>query len=394
MSNTQQFWDAIESGDASILRDAIDAGADVDATDDFGFPPLVSAAHHARLGVVLALLEAGANPNARVREQDTALHRALRFGSGTRRDGRPLNDAERESYLPIIQALLGAGADHTLESEGRSALALAVEQASIGAVEALLVAGASATESGLLSRAIRSRRDRDAKVSLLLREGADADEGCPLPDAANTLFDDRAVATCEELLDAGASVDQVTEGGWSALTHAIAAENLPLVQLLLSKGARADLPIRYDEHQAGLSPGMTAAHIAAHFELTDFVDAIAAAGQAPSSDPLESAGLVGRWRLVAVSTDHEGEMYALAEEDWIDLLGASDGFLELHADGRFEGREMSEIGGTWAIVDDALRFDGEELEPSMWVSMELGNRQLVIGYDDDFGRREFRFERE
>ena len=30
----------------------------------------------------------------------------------------------------------------------------------------------------------------------------------------------------------------------------------------------------------------------------------------------------------------------------------------------------------------------------MWVSMELGNRQIVIGYDDDFGQREFRFEHE
>ncbi len=394
MPSTQQFWDAIESGDASILRDAIDGGVDVDATDDFGFPPLVSAAHHARLGVVLALLEAGANPNARVREQDTALHRALRFGSGTRRDGRPLTEEERASYLPIVEALLAAGADHTLETEGRSALALAVEQASIGAVEALLAAGANAKESGLLSRAIRSRRDRDAKVSLLLREGADADEGCPLPVAANALFDDAAVATCQQLLDAGASVDQVTEGGWSALTHAIASENLPLVQLLLSKGARADLPIRFDEHQAGLSPGMTAARIAETWELTDFVEAIAAAGQAPTNEPLESARLVGRWRLVAVSMDHEGGMYALPEEDWVDLLGSPDGFLELHADGRFEGREMTEIGGTWSIEGDGLRLVGEDLESGMWVAMELGNRQIVIGYDDDFGQREFRFERE
>ena len=89
------------------VRAALDAGADVEARNKWGFTPLVLAAeYNSNPEVVQALLDAGADLKARDADGNT-----------------PLMLAARENSNPeIVQVLLDAGADATAKNgEGKTA---------------------------------------------------------------------------------------------------------------------------------------------------------------------------------------------------------------------------------------------------------------------------------
>ena len=67
---------AAETGDLEGVREALAAGADVNARDKWGRTPLHQATRWGRVDVVRLLLDAGAEADARTRWGDTPLHRA------------------------------------------------------------------------------------------------------------------------------------------------------------------------------------------------------------------------------------------------------------------------------------------------------------------------------
>jgi ankyrin repeat protein len=85
-------FEAVDSGDAELLRALVEAGADVQKVNDYGVPPLAEAARVGNLAMCEILLKAGADPN--VAPADFPLI----YG--------PVN----ENHLTVVQLLLASGA--------------------------------------------------------------------------------------------------------------------------------------------------------------------------------------------------------------------------------------------------------------------------------------------
>lgn len=150
-----------------------------------------------------------------------------------------------------IESALQAGADpqarpDPVDADQRDALSRAAASGQVGAVRALLAAGApvsgrSGVIAPLLAATQASFSGRIEVVNALLANGADPtvcdDAGrTPLHHAA--LCRDPGVA--QALLDAGAEIDALDKEQLSPLACAVEQHNLPLVELLLGKGARLE----------------------------------------------------------------------------------------------------------------------------------------------------------
>ena len=163
-----------------------------------GESPLFHAVDRNDTGAVIQLLDAGADPNPREDTEeilcDTPLHRAIRPG--------------KES-LPIVVALLDAGANpHALNRDNETPLDLATRMSDEAVVIALVNAGAADpvdSESGdLLHWAVD--RKHETVVIALLKTGVNPDVqdnlGCtPLYYAASS----GNLPLVEALMDAGAN---------------------------------------------------------------------------------------------------------------------------------------------------------------------------------------------
>lgn len=114
---------AICKGEVGNARRLIDAGVDVEVLNERGWPALYLAAFHGHGDIVAALLRAGANPNAREPEGQTALIAATR---------------------PVVtRVLLEFGADaNAADIKGLTALDCAITAADVEQVQLLLDHGA------------------------------------------------------------------------------------------------------------------------------------------------------------------------------------------------------------------------------------------------------------
>ena len=153
MARLAGCWSTSTAAAAQVL---IDAGAQLqDPAADY--VPLATAAAESRLGVVAALLAAGADVNAADGDGRTALHSAqseecvrLLVSAGADMDavdsdGRsPLHTAAEHGPLQLVQALLAAGASpHAVDSGGRTPMHIAAEGGAFDMVQALLATGGS-----------------------------------------------------------------------------------------------------------------------------------------------------------------------------------------------------------------------------------------------------------
>jgi ankyrin repeat protein len=126
---------AIIRGDAAVVREALDSGADPNAADKHGWTPLHWASITGRIGLVNAMLDAGADVHretkhgmtvlmAAVHGADTEVVEAVIAAGGdidaTDKKGRTvLHFAAQESTKQIILLLIEHGADvHARENEG------------------------------------------------------------------------------------------------------------------------------------------------------------------------------------------------------------------------------------------------------------------------------------
>jgi len=85
-------FEAVDSGDAALVRTLVEAGADAKRANEYGVPPLAEAARVGNLAICETLLKAGADPNA------APGGFPLLYG--------PVN----EDHLDVVRLLLASGA--------------------------------------------------------------------------------------------------------------------------------------------------------------------------------------------------------------------------------------------------------------------------------------------
>jgi ankyrin repeat protein len=174
---------ASRQGDAALVLQLLQAGADVDARNRFGKTPLHTAAEKGQTELVAALLKAGANARtASVNDRVTALMAASYAG-----------------HADIVTALLAAGADAAaLDRMNKPAILYAAGQGQTAALQRLLdhgVAVNTAYAHGLTALMWAAGQGHVEATRLLLARGADM-----------SLKDDRGLT----------AADMARQGGHSA----------------------------------------------------------------------------------------------------------------------------------------------------------------------------------
>jgi ankyrin repeat protein len=252
----QQLFDAISTHDLAAVRAAIAADATlVRAADRAGSTPLMQGAYAGTIEIMEALIEAGADVNARNLRSATALHWAISDPAKVKllvMKGADVNAKSIEGRTalhaaagipmgaPMVKLLLEVGADVEAKSI-------------IGQTPLFSAVGASAENSRLLL-------DKGANVNVVSQTGATPLMGVRGADVAQLLVgrgaDARArskrgetaladaasrgdLATCRLLLDKGADVNAADYRGYTPLLQAIQydRDSLDLVKLLLDRGA-------------------------------------------------------------------------------------------------------------------------------------------------------------
>ncbi|OQW40251.1 MAG: hypothetical protein A4C66_02365 [Nitrospira sp. HN-bin3] len=193
-------------------------------------PPIILAARDGDVAAVRALLQQGADANAKTRGGRTALVIAAWWGR-----------------TPVVQALLEKGADVNAKNpEGWTALLAAVRASHTAVAQVLLEKGAdinAKNSEGWTALMGAAREDNAAIVKVLLDGGADVN-------AKNSEGWTALIAAAKHgnpfiiklLLDRGADINAKTTDGWTALRIAAAgatqSKETGVVELLKRAGAK------------------------------------------------------------------------------------------------------------------------------------------------------------
>ena len=275
--NTPLHFASRYAWEPAVFVVLLEAGADVEARNRWGWTPLHGAAGSNRSQVVAELVRAGADLNARDSTGNT-----------------PLHASRHNLHAEVVYLLLKLGADPTLVND-RGEVAYPLDCGYWNTSGFARVATAQATAACLAAGADVNARDRNgntpllfateilgggadespaskdpAVVTLLLEAGAEVNahndvRSTPLHNAAwgrrvevatnrADLVENPPIVAA--LLAAGADVEARDNGGSTPLHHAAAIEGLETVAMLLEAGA--DIHAR---DNAGYSPLLRAANI-------------------------------------------------------------------------------------------------------------------------------------
>lgn len=260
------LFDAVLHKDPVRVREALRAGADANAKDDRGVPPLIYAGNFGQPEIVKALVDAGADVNANPEHDTTPLISAIMGGSveavktllaaGARIDQpdrlhrTPLQEASSWKRIEITRLLLGSSA-----RVDPGALAIAALNGSTEQVRMLLAGGADpdAGRGHALSEAARGCQHRDnTDVILLLLEGGATPK---IKDDVEYTALHRVAALCQPeavrlLLQHGADPNARDQNKVTPLISAASSGNLGTLRVLLE--ARADVNARDGEGKSAL----------------------------------------------------------------------------------------------------------------------------------------------
>jgi ankyrin repeat protein len=295
-------WDDLDIVDL-LLR----AGANPNAVNDLGVPPLVLACTNGSAKVVARLLAGGAKADGALRTGESALMTAARGGSVDivqllLAHHANVNAAERvrgqtalmwaaaASHPDVVELLIRSGADvHARSTRGSTPLLFAARSGDLASARALVTGGADVN---------------DAEPVIPLPPGADANETLPTGNSALMLASASMNATSGFeyaltvkpsgheavalfLLEQGADLTKTDTIGATPLHAAVQTNKLPLVKALLAHGAdpnarltKAPPPLRGDfqayNQYVGATPLWYAAN--ARYPDVDILRALIAAG--------------------------------------------------------------------------------------------------------------------
>jgi len=221
---------AAQQGDIETARHLIAAGVGVNA-DGQGQAPLLIAVNSAQVQFALFLLQQGANPNVASRDGETALHAAISIGG--RRIGFDPDATLREpaDKLDLIKALLERGADPNARAN-RVRLRTVAGAGSSADTRSADNFGVARQRRGATPFFVAAENADVAIMRLLLEAGADPsvtidDKTTPLMAAAGLghggdryerfWSPDRALEAVKFLVDRGADVNAANEAGFTAI---------------------------------------------------------------------------------------------------------------------------------------------------------------------------------
>lgn len=237
----------------SIVRFLIQHGANVDHADKTGRTSLMHCAFGGHLEITQCLLEAGADPKLRSNHNETAVNFACQardenpellkilLKSGSDADAidelyhiGALNQAAIKNHHRLVLELLRKGVPvNGLPDETQSPLCNAAHRGSADSVRVLIEHGADLEFAGRNSDG--SQRDDESPLTASLRRHHNE--------------------TATLLIEAGADVNKIDSHGATPLLTALGYHDpweyersvapkasLPLIQLMLEKGADPDLP--------------------------------------------------------------------------------------------------------------------------------------------------------
>jgi len=221
--------EAANAGDADAVTRLLQSGADANCSNKSGATPLHRAAYQNHLAVAEALVAAGADVGRKDRS----------FGS------TPLHAAAVGGAVDVMEFLLERGADwHSLNTAGRTPLALAEEMAKVEAVAVLERVARDEEERQAhhkklcLAMMVAVKQAQPEEVSRLLQEGADANwEPLRGRTALVEAAERNHVAVMQVLVAAKAELDRADATGSTALMVAANYGSAAAAQFLLREGA-------------------------------------------------------------------------------------------------------------------------------------------------------------
>ena len=239
--------EAVCSGNLQQVQELIQSGTSVNDRCKRGVNTLLNlAVSRAHKDIVLALLAAGADVNAKDSFGETALHMTCSFTAQQREQGR-------SDLRDIVSALLSAGADvHANDKLGYTALQLACHQQSEEVVQALIDGGSRVDEVSWHRCPLRLAHGNRAISLSLLRAGASC-EGLSKEEKDDLFLhachvDDRLAV--DILLKNGCSVGTLSREEQEELLHcAYHKRNLFVAGALLTNGCRVSTLSREEQEE-------------------------------------------------------------------------------------------------------------------------------------------------
>lgn len=239
---------AAQKGSATEVRALLDQGADANARAADGSTPLLFAAHVGDAAGVQALLAAKADPNL-----------ANRYGVA------PLHEAALRADATMLETLLDAGAQVDLAlPQGETPLMLAARTAGVDAVRLLIERGANVNVverwQGQTPLMYAAAHDRGEVAAALIAAGADVNARTPINDLPErkpavryfveiplagftpTMFAARsgAVSALRALIAGKADVDATSPEGFSPVVIALDNLHFDAAKVLVEGGASPD----------------------------------------------------------------------------------------------------------------------------------------------------------
>lgn len=207
--------------DVATVQILLDAGVDLDATDENGDTPLMTASSHWNYSYVRFLLERNASVHVKNNSLETAVHMAV----GRYRLSRS-TDEQVDRAISTLQQLLDSGADvDARDGDSITPLISASDALRHESVKTLLNHGANVHAR---DKYFRTAVHMIAESDVRLFEGDDDRD------------DQQTISTLEQLLDAGADINAAGGEYGTALIAASAIGKHKLVKALLDHGASSE----------------------------------------------------------------------------------------------------------------------------------------------------------
>ena len=260
------YWNAPDMVDLLV-----DAGADLDATNDYGIAPLALACDNGSGAMVTRLLEAGADPDLPRSTGETPLMTCARTGAlgavtALLATGVDVNAAESwhgqtalmwavgERHTAVARALVDRGADiHARSSAGYTALLIAARADEPELARLLIAAGADVNDAapdGLTPLLVATVRGHAALAIAFLDQGADANAD----DTGYTALHWAAGSWHTELTGGQMGIATDSDEEWRSL-NGMETGRLALVEALLAHGADPQAQLARTPPQFGYASG-------------------------------------------------------------------------------------------------------------------------------------------